>query len=210
MLMNLFRPLSCLRVILTTVLLWSGLSLALSGVQAAEQDQATLVRAMKTPGAVIMIRHAQTEPGIGDPDYFRLADCSTQRNLSQEGRQQSVRLGQWFSRQGLKPQRVLSSQWCRCLETARLAFASQADVQPFPALNSFFQGHGDRQAQLREARSYAATRLQRGETGFEVWVTHQVTISALTGVYLDMGELVVAMPDQSGQFRVLAQGRLAD
>jgi broad specificity phosphatase PhoE len=208
--MSLTRLQRFFRLILTSALLWSGLSLGFSGVWAAEQDQASLVRAMKTPGAVVMIRHAQTEPGIGDPENFRLSDCSTQRNLSQDGRQQSVRLGQWFSRQGLQPQRVLSSQWCRCLETARLAFSSQAAVQPFPALNSFFQGHGDRQAQLREARAHAAARLQRAERGFEVWVTHQVTISALTGVYLAMGELVVAMPDRSGQFRVLAQGRLAD
>jgi broad specificity phosphatase PhoE len=208
--MRLTRLQRFFRLILTSALLWSGLSLGFSGVWAAEQDQASLVRAMKTPGAVVMIRHAQTEPGLGDPENFRLSDCSTQRNLSQDGRQQSVRLGQWFSRQGLQPQRVLSSQWCRCLETARLAFSSQAAVQPFPALNSFFQGHGDRQAQLREARAHAAARLQRAERGFEVWVTHQVTISALTGVYLAMGELVVAMPDRSGQFRVLAQGRLAD
>lgn len=208
--MSLTRRQRFFRLILTSVLLWSGLSLGFSGVRAAEQDQASLVRAIKTPGAVVMIRHAQTEPGLGDPENFRLSDCSTQRNLSQDGRQQSVRLGQWFSSQGLQPQRVLSSQWCRCLETARLAFSSQAAVQPFPALNSFFQGHGDRQAQLREARAHAAARLQRAERGFEVWVTHQVTISALTGVYLAMGELVVAMPDWSGQFRVLAQGRLAD
>jgi broad specificity phosphatase PhoE len=208
--MSLTRLQRFFRLILTSALLWSGLSLGFSGVRAAEQDQASLVRAIKTPGAVVMIRHAQTEPGLGDPENFRLSDCSTQRNLSQDGRQQSVRLGQWFSSQGLQPQRVLSSQWCRCLETARLAFSSQAAVQPFPALNSFFQGHGDRQAQLREARAHAAARLQRAERGFEVWVTHQVTISALTGVYLAMGELVVAMPDRSGQFRVLAQGRLAD
>ncbi|MEN9830206.1 MAG: hypothetical protein RLZZ80_965 [Pseudomonadota bacterium] len=208
--MSLTRLQRFFRLILTSTLLWSGLSLGFSGVWAAEQDQASLVRAMKTPGAVVMIRHAQTEPGLGDPENFRLSDCSTQRNLSQDGRQQSVRLGQWFFRQGLQPQRVLSSQWCRCLETARLAFSSQAAVQPFPALNSFFQGHGDRQAQLREARAHAAARLQQAERGFEVWVTHQVTISALTGVYLAMGELVVAMPDRSGQFRVLAQGRLAD
>lgn len=208
--MSLTRLQRFFRLILTSTLLWSGLSLGFSGVRAAEQDQASLVRAIKTPGAVVMIRHAQTEPGLGDPENFRLSDCSTQRNLSQDGRQQSVRLGQWFFRQGLQPQRVLSSQWCRCLETARLAFSSQAAVQPFPALNSFFQGHGDRQAQLREARAHAAARLQQAERGFEVWVTHQVTISALTGVYLAMGELVVAMPDRSGQFRVLAQGRLAD
>jgi broad specificity phosphatase PhoE len=194
------------RLILLTVLFWSGPFAA----QATGPGQVDLAQAIRTPGAVVMIRHAQTEPGIGDPANFRLADCATQRNLSQEGRQQSVRLGQWFSRLGLQPQQVLSSQWCRCLDTAKLAFSSKAAVRPFPALNSFFQGHGDREAQLREARSHAAARLQRREDGFEVWVTHQVTISALTGVYLDMGELVVAIPDRAGQFRVLAQGRLAD
>ena len=193
-------------LILLPVLFWSGPSAA----QAAGPGQGDLSQAIRTPGAVVMVRHAQTEPGIGDPENFRLSDCSTQRNLSQEGRQQSVRLGQWFFRQGLQPKQVLSSQWCRCLDTAKLAFSSQAAVRPFPALNSFFQGHGDREAQLREARSHATARLQRGETGFEVWVTHQVTISALTGVYLGMGEWLVATPDRSGQFRVLAQGRLAD
>lgn len=197
------------RLILLTVLFWSG-PLAAHAAGPAESGRTDLVQAIQTPGAVMMIRHAQTEPGIGDPENFRLSDCSTQRNLSQEGRQQSVRLGRWFSSQGLQPQQVLSSQWCRCLDTAKLAFASQAPIRPFPALNSFFQGHGDREAQLREARSHATARLARGETGFEVWVTHQVTISALTGVYLGMGELVVAIPDRSGQFRVLAQGRLVD
>jgi hypothetical protein len=194
------------RLILLPVLFWSGPFEA----QAAGPAPADLAQAIRTPGAVVMIRHAQTEPGIGDPEHFRLSDCSTQRNLSQEGRQQSVQLGQWFSSQGLQPQQVLSSQWCRCLDTAKLAFSSQASVRSFPALNSFFQGHGDREAQLRQARSHAAARHQRGEAGFEVWVTHQVTISALTGVYLGMGELVVVTPDRSGQFRVLAQGRLAD
>lgn len=194
------------RLILLPVLLGSGPFVA----QATGPGQADLVQAIRAPGAVVMIRHAQTEPGIGDPENFRLSDCSTQRNLSQEGRQQSVRLGQWFFRQGLQPKQVLSSQWCRCLDTAKLAFSSQAAVRPFPALNSFFQGHGDREAQLRQARTHATARLQGGETGFEVWVTHQVTISALTGVYLGMGELLVATPDRSGQFRVLAQGRLTD
>lgn len=193
-------------LILLPVLFWSGPSAA----QAAGPSLGDLAQAIRTPGAVVMIRHAQTESGIGDPENFRLSDCSTQRNLSQEGRQQSVRLGQWFSRQGLQPKQVLSSQWCRCLETAQLAFSPRTAVRPFSALNSFFQGHGDREAQLREARAHASTRLQRGETGFEVWVTHQVTISALTGVYLGMGEWLVATPDRSGQFRVLAQGRLAD
>lgn len=195
------------------ILVGWGLATALvgfSGAHAAAQRSVDLVQAIRTPGAVVMIRHAQTEPGIGDPENFRLADCATQRNLSAEGRRQSVRLGQWFQAQGLRPQQVLSSQWCRCLDTARLAFANQAPVQPFAALNSFFQGHGDRQAQLRQARDRAKVFRDRSEKGFEVWVTHQVTISALTDVYLDMGELVVALPDQTGQFRVLARGRPAD
>jgi broad specificity phosphatase PhoE len=192
--------------------LWLGLALgaawlSFSGAQAADKRPIDLAQAIRTPGAVVMIRHAQTESGIGDPDHFRLSDCSTQRNLSAEGRRQSEQLGQWFRAQGLEPQQVLSSQWCRCLDTARLAFGAQSTVKPFAALNSFFQGHGNREAQLRQAREHAKTLRNANGRGFEVWVTHQVTISALTEVYLDMGELVVALPDQAGQFRVLARGR---
>ena len=74
--------------------------------------------ALRAGGAVVVLRHAQTVPGIGDPPGFRLQDCSTQRNLSEEGRQQARRLGETLRRAGVKVDEVLSSRWCRCLDTA--------------------------------------------------------------------------------------------
>ncbi|MEY4013928.1 MAG: hypothetical protein RLZZ290_792, partial [Pseudomonadota bacterium] len=151
---------------------------------------AAIQDSLRRPGAILLIRHAQTVSGLGDPDDFRLGDCSTQRNLSEEGRVASRAWGDWLRQMGLVPTAVRSSQWCRCLDTARLMFPQQT-VQEWVALNSFFQGHGNRDAQLLMARQAAKARA-RNVPGFEVWVTHQVVISSLTGQYTSMGEAIVA------------------
>jgi len=155
--------------------------------------------ALGVAGTVVLIRHSATFSGIGDPENFRLDDCSTQRNLSPEGRAQARAFGQWFRDRGLMPSAVRSSQWCRCLDTATEAFGGQPQTQPWPALNSFFQGHGHWPTQRELILQALADPRASGVTakGFEVWVTHQVFISALTGVYLSMGELVVARPVRS-------------
>ena len=133
-------------------------------------------------GGVLLVRHASTEPGLGDPPGFVLSQCQTQRNLSDAGRAQARALGAWFARHGLPVQAVLSSQWCRCLDTAQLAFGR---VQAWPALNSTFDGQGQPEAQLRELRQrLAGVR----EGTLEVWVTHQVIMTALTGAYPAMAE----------------------
>lgn len=162
---------------------------------------------------VVLIRHAQTVSGIGDPPGMRLDDCSSQRDLSEEGRAQSRRLGQWFGQHGLTPSRVRSSQWCRCLNTAKEAFSEKnfgtmLPVEPWTALNSFFQGQGNREAQLAEATEAARLITGRKSDGqFEVWVTHQVTVSALTGHWPSMGEMLVAAYDSPGRpFKILASG----
>ena len=169
----------------------------------AEQrlDAKALQAALDVPGTVVLIRHSATFSGIGDPENFRLDDCSTQRNLSPEGRAQARAFGQWFRDRGLMPSAVRSSQWCRCLDTATEAFGGQPKTQPWPALNSFFQGHGHWPTQRDLILQALADPKASGVTikGFEVWVTHQVFISALTGVYLSMGELVVARPVRSTQ-----------
>ncbi|MGA1382236.1 MAG: histidine phosphatase family protein [Burkholderiaceae bacterium] len=176
----------------------------------AEQrlDASALQNALAVPGTVVLIRHSATFSGIGDPDNFRLEDCSTQRNLSPEGRAQARAFGQWFRDRGLTPSAVRSSQWCRCLDTATEAFRGQPSTQPWEALNSFFQGHGHWPTQRDLIRKALADPQASGVTakGFEVWVTHQVLISSLTGVYLSMGELVVARPVRSAQPSVGAAG----
>ena len=86
-------------------------------------------------GQVVLMRHASTEGGIGDPAGFRLDDCRTQRNLSTAGREEARRLGHAFKSRNIPLGRVLSSRWCRCLDSARLAFGT---VEPWEPLDSFF------------------------------------------------------------------------
>lgn len=171
------------------------------------------IEALRKGNCMVLIRHALTVPGIGDPPGMRLDDCSTQRDLSEEGRAQSRRFGQWFRRHGLMPTRVRSSQWCRCLNTATEAFSEknfgrQLVIEPWTALNSFFQGHGNRNAQLEEAMREARSIAMRKSFGqFEVWVTHQVTISSLANHYTSMGEMIVAAYDAPAKpLKVLASG----
>ncbi len=155
--------------------------------------------ALRQPGAVAVMRHA-VAPGTGDPSGFTLGDCSTQRNLDERGRRQARQIGEAFRAQGISVDRVLTSEWCRCRETAELL--GLAPVEPLPALNSFF---GDRST--REAQTKATEAFLRGlpEGQRVVLVTHQVNVTALTGVYPSSGEVVVGVMGEDG-FDV--QGRI--
>ena len=148
---------------------------------------------------MLLIRHAATESGLGDPPGFAIGQCRTQRNLSDEGRQASRALGAWLQSQNFKPDAVRSSQWCRCQDTARLAFGAYED---WSALNSTFAGQGDPAAQ-QKAMPDRLSGLPAG--GTEVWVTHQVIMSGLTGAYPGVGEGFLV--DRQG--RLLARADLA-
>ena len=146
------------------------------------------VDVVRAGGVAVMLRHAATEPGIGDPPEFRLGDCGTQRNLSDAGRAQARRIGAWFEQQRLAPAAVRSSAWCRCIDTARLAFGRE---QRWPPLDSLYRQGGrtaDEEARLR-ALDAALRAVPPGR--FEVWVTHQVNITAATGEPAAMGEALV-------------------
>jgi len=110
-------------------------------------------RTVAAGGCAILLRHARTTPGIGDPPGFRLDDCSTQRNLSDAGRAQARRFGHEFERRGIRVDEVRSSRWCRCLDTARLAFPRQA-VEPLEALDSFFADGTAGRTQTAALRDY--------------------------------------------------------
>ncbi len=134
---------------------------------------------------VIVLRHARA-PGTGDPAEFRLGDCTTQRNLSEEGRKQAARIGTRLRAAGLAETTVYSSQWCRCLETAR--GLAVGPVVELPALNSFFQSSDQEEKHTRALRAWiAAADLGRPV----VLVTHQVNITALTGIFPAEGEILV-------------------
>lgn len=162
---------------------------------AAAQDAAW--EALKTDGAVAILRHARA-PGTGDPPGFRLEDCATQRNLSEEGRAQARRIGAAFRREGVRVGAVLASRWCRGLDTARLAFG---EATPFPPLDSFFAA-GDRAAQTAALRERIGA--WRGP-GALVLVTHQVNITALTEVFPAEGEVLALRRRADGEIAVVGR-----
>lgn len=149
---------------------------------------------------VVLVRHATTDPGIGDPPGFRLTDCATQRNLSDAGRAEARRLGAAFRKRGIPVSAVKSSRWCRCLDTARLAFGR---AEPWPALDNTFETPERRDAQMREVRKGLARPPLNGNL---VLVTHGVNIAALTGVQVAQGEIVIVNV-ANNDFRVI--GRLS-
>jgi broad specificity phosphatase PhoE len=152
-------------------------------------------------GQVVLMRHAITTPGVGDPPGMRLDDCSTQRNLTDAGRLDARRVGEAFRARGIAVARVLSSPWCRCLETARLAFGT---AEPWPPLGNLFGRPEARDDQVRRMRALVGERTTAGNL---VLVSHGSTISALTGVSLGTAESVVVTPQGSGRFAVA--GRLS-
>ncbi len=158
---------------------------------------AALLSAWRREGGVLLIRHAATEAGLGDPPGFVIGQCRTQRNLSEAGRQSARALGRWLQAQLFKPDLVRSSQWCRCQDTAQLAFGAYED---WPPLNSTFAGQGNASAQLQALRE----RLQGMPAGrTEVWVTHQVIMTGLTGAYPGLGEGFWV--DHQGRLRLRAE-----
>jgi broad specificity phosphatase PhoE len=160
-----------------------------------------LWKALRTGESIALLRHA-IAPGTGDPSEFTLGDCETQRNLSAKGRAQAARIGARFRANGISGARVVSSQWCRCLETASLL--NLGSVEELPALNSFYQ-----QAERRDVQTQALTTWL-AEQGFGeplVLVTHQVNITALTDHYPASGEIVIARRSGDGNIRMVGSIR---
>jgi phosphohistidine phosphatase SixA len=160
----------------------------------------TLWDLLKGGGQVAVIRHASTEPGFGDPPGYRMDDCATQRNLSAAGREEARRIGAAFRDRGVPVGKVLSSRWCRCLETAEKAFGP---ADPWPPLDSFFDDRSREPDQTRQVRLLVGAHRGPGNI---VLVTHQVNIHALTGISPGQGEMVILTPLGDGGFRIA--GRL--
>ena len=142
---------------------------------AAQAAEPVLLEELAKPGRVLMLRHANA-PGVGDPPGFSLADCATQRNLDAAGRAQAAQLGERLAKAGVSRAKVYSSQWCRCLETARLL--QLGPVTELPALNSFFGRSQDRQSNVAALRAFLARLPTDGPP--VVLVTHQFTINEFT------------------------------
>jgi phosphohistidine phosphatase SixA len=148
---------------------------------------------------VLLMRHAYA-PGVGDPPGYSLERCETQRVLSDDGKRQSLRIGDWLRSQGVRAGRVLSSVWCRCQQTAeRLNYGP---IQVEASLGSFFD-EPDKGAQQNKQMQQVIARELSGKAGKAlILVTHHVNIREFVGENIGSGDMVLA--------RVTPQGTLLD
>lgn len=167
------------------------------GESFAKPDAADLWSRLAQGGVAVLLRHALA-PGLGDPPTFKLGDCSTQRNLSDAGRQQARQIGAAFRQHGITIDKVYTSEWCRCRETAELL--GLGPVTPLPILNSFFETRERANDQTEALTRFLTTR---PISHVIVFVTHQVNITALTGVYPASGAAVVVEIQKANTLRVL-------
>ncbi|OEC36537.1 Phosphohistidine phosphatase SixA [Pseudomonas cuatrocienegasensis] len=158
-----------------------------SGLAQADEQQAWA--ALREGRALLLLRHA-TAPGVGDPAGFTLGDCSTQRNLNEQGRAEGRRWGERLRGLGIERPQLLSSRWCRARDTAQAM--DLGPVEPLPPLDSFFENRTTANQQI-EALLAQINALPAGVA--RVLVSHQVNITALTGIYPASGEgLILALP----------------
>jgi phosphohistidine phosphatase SixA len=189
-------------------------ALAIVGAVCSSASQATAVakdqvvwNALRKGSHVLLMRHARA-PGTFDPPEFALGVCSTQRNLSDEGRQQAKQIGDMVRAMNVRLGPVLSSQWCRCIETAQLAFGA-GNVTPYPALNSPTQlGAEQRQANTLAVRQLIVqlTTERNARQPSQVFVTHMFNIQDITGESVAEGEMLAVRYEGQG-LRVV--GRIA-
>jgi phosphohistidine phosphatase SixA len=183
------------RLLLAAMLLLA--SAAVAPAVAAEDDAWSL---LKKPGHVVFMRHSDA-PGSGDPPGYKLDDCATQRNLSDEGRAHALRTGLELRKHGVRFERVFSSPWCRCKDTARLMIGKDAEV--YDPLSNLVGRSEHREGQVKALKAYLATLDAKTRVLF---VTHGIVISALTGVSPASGEMVIVMVGPDGEPKVA--GRL--
>ena len=160
------------------------ISLTISN-QVLSEDK--ILESLKEGGKIIFIRHAYA-PGGGDPENFNINDCSTQRNLSDEGINQSILIGDFFKTKKIKIDKVLSSEWCRCRDTAKFAFN---EFETFDALNSFFSAKfaKNEKKQIEELKNYIKNWKSNKNL---ILVTHYVVISSMLNIAVSSGEIVIS------------------
>jgi len=160
------------------------LNLFISNNVIADQS---VIKELQKGGKIVFIRHSLA-PGNGDPDNIDLKKCDTQRNLNQEGIEQSKNIGILFSDNNIQIDKVLSSEWCRCKDTAKYAFGN---FKEFSALNSTYTPPYDQneKQQIKDLKKYVNN--WNGKGGNLVLVTHYVIILAITGATTRSGELVI-------------------
>ena len=182
------------------------IAFAWPALAAAQGREAPVWERLRRGGLVLFMRHAATEPGLGDPKGFRLDDCATQRNLSAQGRDEARRVGERLRAERVPIERVYTSPWCRCRDTAREAFGGGEDWEP---LASFFD-FPERERELSErVRRRIAGYGRKPPRGNVVMVTHNVNIAAITRESVGTAEIVVVRPQGCCDVRTVERLRLA-
>ena len=194
----------CLKAIGSAMLLYTNASPAatqsatLPTPQPAETPR-TAWAALREGGKIVLMRHASTPPGSGEPPGFNLSDRATQRNLSETGRAQARQIGTAFAREGIPISRIMSSEYFRCQDTAMLAFGKNVVDSSLNGLSDDLVLAKEQVAKLRRLIA------QPPERGNVVLVTHQTNILALTGIRPDPGECIILAPTAEGNFSVIAR-----
>ncbi len=151
-------------------------------------------------GYVLLMRHALA-PGVGDPENFVVNDCSTQRNLNEEGRQDARDVGQWLVRQEVKILRVESSRWCRAKETAQLLNVGKVRLNK--NLDSLFEDESDWATHPQTKNIQKRILDHRNKRGLLIFVGHFVNFQAVAGVSLDSGEGELVRANAQGEIKVM-------
>ena len=164
-------------------------------------SEGNLHKILNEGGKLIFIRHAYAQGG-GDPDNFDISNCASQRNLNEEGIEQSKRIGNFFLEKNIMIDKILSSEWCRCKQTAKYAFKNY-ETKSF--LNSFFsQKFADnKDKQIKELKEYI--KKWNGKSNL-IFVTHYVVILETLNISVSSGEIVVADKD----FNILARQKTSN
>jgi phosphohistidine phosphatase SixA len=175
----------------------------LGGTADAVDDAALAWAALSGDGHVALIRHASA-PGVSDPSAYKLDDCATQRNLSEQGRAEAAALGARFRMQRVKVGKVVSSQWCRCKQTAELM--NIGPVEDAPTFNNALVLNTVRDELT--AGAHAVIDAWRGP-GTLVVVTHDENIQLMLGLRPREAEIIVVTPNPTSQKRMRLIGRIA-
>ena len=182
------------RLLLAALAIW-----LLAAPVAAADDSQEAWAALINGGHVALIRHGNAPPGYGDPPGFKIDDCATQRNLDEKGRAQARALGEAFRQHGVRADKILSSPWCRCLETARLMMLGPVEGTLAVAASD---KSPERLAALRQMLVN-----WRGPNTLVV-VTHALTIQGLVGIMPGQAETVVVRPKLGKEPGVEVVGRI--
>jgi phosphohistidine phosphatase SixA len=166
----------------------------------AVADETAAWAALRQGGHVALMRHAEAPGGAGDPPGFRLDDCSTQRNLSAKGRVDAEAVGRTLRANGIAVAKLLSSPWCRCVDTARLLDLGPVEIEP--AFSNAFVLSDQRSALTARAKAVIASWQGRGTL---LIVTHGANIQALSGVNPASGEIVVVASDSDETVREIGR-----